>query len=354
MDRFGRCGADETAIAAGDSSDRGGRAGDDRQHRRTSSRSGPSRKTPTLHKLFEGGSFTFYAQTIPIAITLPSHTSMLTGVSMEKHGVTWNDERYVKNPVYTKATTLFEVAKKYGMSTSIVAGKSKFISIAKPGSVDWYFSPDDAKTTDDDVLQAAVKIVQEHKPQVMFVHFPGADTAGHASGWASPQQFAAIENIDQDLGKLMDQLVVSRLFESTVVIVTADHGGSGKQHGADDPRSLYIPWIANGPGVRKNFDLTSLRELTVNTTDTFATACFLMGFELPPETEGKPIYQMVEGYELLRPATVPAGGRECPAIEFCNSRATNVLLFNRSFIRKECVYDNHHPHQPNCSTVPRD
>src|SRR3954463_15343089 len=74
-------------------------------------------KTPTLHKLFEGGSFTFYAQTIPIAITLPSHTSMLTGVSMEKHGVTWNDERYVKNPVYTKATTLFELAHSYGMTT---------------------------------------------------------------------------------------------------------------------------------------------------------------------------------------------------------------------------------------------
>src|SRR5688572_28312028 len=37
-------------------------------------------ETPNFRKLMARGSFSLWARTIPIAITLPSHTSMLTGV----------------------------------------------------------------------------------------------------------------------------------------------------------------------------------------------------------------------------------------------------------------------------------
>src|SRR5262249_24908200 len=134
---------------------------------------------------------------------------MLTGVSMEKHGVTWNDESRLNPPEYAHVMTLFELAKQYGMTTSLVAGKSKFLALGKPGTIDWFFAPANNKTTDDEVLKAAIEVVKEHQPQVLFVHFPGADTAGHALGWASPEQFQAIEHIDEDLGKLLDQLAAS-------------------------------------------------------------------------------------------------------------------------------------------------
>src|SRR5690242_8821085 len=49
-------------------------------------------KTPNVHKLVESGSYTFWARTIPPAITLPAHASMLTGVTPEKHGITWNKQ----------------------------------------------------------------------------------------------------------------------------------------------------------------------------------------------------------------------------------------------------------------------
>jgi arylsulfatase A-like enzyme len=264
--------------------------------------------TPNLHKLYEGGSFTFWAQTVPMAITLPSHVSMLTGVSVEKHHIDFNDERATTRPIYPNATTIFEAAKKAGYSTALVAGKSKFITLNKPGTIDWFSAPEDPATTDADVADAAGAILRLHKPQVLFVHFPGTDTAGHAYGWASPQQFTALEQIDQSIGMLMHALDTSGLVDSTVVIISADHGGSGKQHGANDLRSLHIPWIANGPGIRKNFDLTALRERTIHTEDTFATACFLLGIPLPPGTDGRPVVQIVQGVQLLResqPTTTP-------------------------------------------------
>src|SRR5690349_1867756 len=43
--------------------------------------------TPRLRHLCETGSFTFWAETVPEAYTLPAHVSMLTGCSVARHGV---------------------------------------------------------------------------------------------------------------------------------------------------------------------------------------------------------------------------------------------------------------------------
>lgn len=265
--------------------------------------------TPNLHKLLNEGAFSLWAQTVPIANTLPSHVSMLTGVSVEKHGIDFNDERATTRPVYPHAATLFEIARRTGLTTALVSGKSKFQALASPGSVDWLWLPDDPKCTDADVAEKAVQVLTEHRPAIMFVHFPGADTAGHSKGWGSAEQLAVIEEIDQYVGRLLQTMQAAGLSDSTVVIVTADHGGSARQHGANDPPSLYIPWIVVGPGVRRNFDLTLVKGLRISTVDTFATACFILGLDLPEGTEGKPIMQILQEYELMRntrPATQAA------------------------------------------------
>lgn len=260
-------------------------------------------ETPTLRGLMKTGAFTTYAQTVPVAITLPSHVSMLTGVSVERHRITFNDERATTRPIYPNATTIFEVAKAGGLSTALVSGKSKFMALNKPGTIDFLWAPESAKTTDKDVVASAIKVFREHKPQLMFLHFPGADTAGHAKGWASPEQFAAIALIDEALGTLVKEMKDLGIYDSTAIIISADHGGSGKTHGANDPRSLYIPWIVSGPGLRQNYDLTNNRDVTVNTTDTFATACYLLGLKPPEGINGKPITQIIQRDELLVPAT---------------------------------------------------
>src|SRR5688572_31117328 len=46
--------------------------------------------TPNMHRLFRSGCYTFWARTVPQGITLPSHTSMLTGVTPRRHGIEWN------------------------------------------------------------------------------------------------------------------------------------------------------------------------------------------------------------------------------------------------------------------------
>ena len=256
--------------------------------------------TPTLHRLMNSGSFSFWARTTALAITLPSHTSMLTGVIPRKHEIEWNKDLPLKEPVYPNFPTLFEVAHRRKYTTAMVAGKSKFNTLAKPGTLDWMWIAAETHGEDAQVAEHAIELLREHQPQVMFIHFPSTDNVGHAKGWGSPEQLVTIEAADAQLGKVLAVLEELKLKEETFIIVTSDHGGAGRTHVPDDARSRHIPWIAVGPGVRKNIDLTTYADLIINTEDTFATACHVLKLPLDKRLDGKPVMEIFEVGEMLQ------------------------------------------------------
>jgi arylsulfatase A-like enzyme len=71
------------------------------------------------------------------------------------------------------------------------------------------------------------------------------------------------------------------------LIVTADHGGHGRNHGSDDPRDVTIPWIAWGQGVRPG----ALPASTVRTMDTASTVLWVLGLSEPADWAGSPVVQ---------------------------------------------------------------
>jgi hypothetical protein len=258
--------------------------------------------TPNIHALFNQGSYSFWARTTAESVTLPSHTSMLTGVVPIKHTIQWNSDLPLEHPVYPAFPTIFELAKQAGYTTAMAAGKSKFINLARPGSLDWQFIPNQPKIEDPQVCQAAVQIIRDHQPDVLFVHFPSVDNAGHAKGWSSPEQLAAIERADACIGQLLQALDDLHLRGQTFIIVTSDHGGAGLMHGPDDARSRHILWIAAGPGIRKGLDLTLYGNLTIDTEDTFSTVAYLLNIPVLRPVDGHPIMQIIDrnGQELLQ------------------------------------------------------
>jgi predicted AlkP superfamily pyrophosphatase or phosphodiesterase len=260
--------------------------------------------TPNLHALMNIGSFTFWARTTAESVTLPSHTSMLTGVTPVNHGIQWNADLPLKHPVYPNFPTLFELAKKVGYTTAMAVGKSKFINLAKPKTLDWAFLPYESKIGDHDVAVQAVSMILAHQPDVLFVHFPGVDNAGHEYGWATPEQMDAIALADESIGSILWALDQRNLRDSTFILVTADHGGAGLGHGPEDPRSRNIPWITVGPGIRKGVDLTTYANLVIDTEDTFSTAAYLLGISIIKKVDGKPVLEIIDrsNQELLHAA----------------------------------------------------
>ena len=250
------------------------------------------------------GSFTFWARTTDIAITLPSHTSMMTGVPPEVHGVLVNEEKPGEPIPYPKVPTLFEVAKAKGYTTALFSTKRKFDTLARPGSVDWSYISREATSPDDlGIAHRAAEAIREHKPGVTMVHMGNCDIVGHKIGWGSDAQIAAIEQADKGVAEAVQAIRDAGIEADTLIILTSDHGGAGLQHGADDMRSRYIPWIAVGPGVRKDFDLTLSRELFPRTEDTFATACYFLAIPIPDYVVGHPVMQILHDRELLTPVS---------------------------------------------------
>jgi predicted AlkP superfamily pyrophosphatase or phosphodiesterase len=260
--------------------------------------------TPNIHQLMKDGSWTLWAQTTAESVTLPSHTSMLTGVPPVKHSIQWNEDLPLIHPVYPMFPTIFELAKQAGYTTAMAAGKAKFINLAKPGTLDWAFIPTETKIEDFEVATAATEIILQHQPDVIFVHLPSVDNVGHLYGWASPQQLEAIHEADALIGMILWALDKTSERSSTFVLVTSDHGGAGQSHGPDDTRSRSIPWVTAGPGIRRGLDLTTYGNLAVQTEDTFSTVAYLLGIHIVKPVDGHPVMEIIDrsNQELMRSA----------------------------------------------------
>lgn len=245
---------------------------------------------PNLRTVMKNGSYTFWARSADVAMTLPAHVSMLTGVVPGRHEVWWNAQVPEDFFHYPAVPTLFELAKQAGHSTAMAAGKVKFEALRKPGTLDWVYLPE-TSAEDLEVARQACRLIEDHRPDVLFVHLPGVDAAGHAAGWGSRSQLQAAELADRALGLILSTLRRNRLLESTILIVTADHGGAATGHAAQDPRARHIPWMIMGPGIRRDHDLTLEGDLVINIQDTFSTACFLLNLPLDEDLDAKPILQ---------------------------------------------------------------
>ena len=253
----------------------------------------------TLQRLMREGAWSPRARTILPSITLPSHTSMLTGVGPETHGITWNEDRSGRTgPV--RVPTVFDLVQGAGGQAAAVVGKSKFRHLLRARTPEWREAPRGNEIWYASRLAGDVEmLLWRRRPGLLFVHIPDPDVAGHVFGWMSAPYRMAVRRADGAVERVVR--AAERAFgDDVVVIVTSDHGGLGRHHGGDTPAERSIPWIAWGRGVAPG-------EIAgpVNTVDTAATALWLLGIAVPPAWEGRPVAAAFRIPERV-PAAVPA------------------------------------------------
>ena len=230
-----------------------------------------------LIALMQTSAYTLAAQTILPSSTLPAHVSMLSGLCPSKHAVYWND--YVPENGYALGVDLFDLAHASGLRTVMVVGKEKLRQVTEPASTDVFI----LKEMDSSIANMAVEEIKNGFG-LMFVHFPEADILGHKWGWMGLVQMSAFRKQDAYIATLLTALDRYGFRDGTLIIFTSDHGGYKTSHGGDAPEEMTIPWIVNGPGVIPG-PLTSF----VQTTDTAATAAYMLGLPLPAEWDGQPV-----------------------------------------------------------------
>jgi predicted AlkP superfamily pyrophosphatase or phosphodiesterase len=221
--------------------------------------------TPSIRGLIARGSSTMAAQTITPSNTLPSHVSMLTGVTPAVHRITWDE--YLPNNGRLNVQTVFSAARLAGKRSAMVVGKEKFHTLKDAGSLDAavYTPMGDQIVANQAILQIDAGF------DLVFVHFADVDLTGHEKRWMSDPYLERVAQADAAIGRILTVVP-----PNMTVILSADHGGSGNGHGTSAALHMTIPWIIAGPGVRPGTQLT----VRVNTTDTAATAAYVLGFRM--------------------------------------------------------------------------
>lgn len=237
-------------------------------------------KMPRLRALLKKAAVTWNAQTIFPSITLPSHTSMLTGVGPDKHKVNWNE--WEPHRGMTEVPTIFKLAKEHKLTTAMFVNKPKFIHLFQGKTLNNFSLPSFRCV---DSAAAAADYIKLRKPNLCFIHFADSDSTGHTYGWGSKEQRAAFEEQDKALNVIVDSIKAAGIEDSSVVILSADHGGHDKTHGTTSPEDMTIPWIVWGRGVKPEHKIDS----AVTTYDTAATALWLLDVPLPADFDGKPV-----------------------------------------------------------------
>jgi predicted AlkP superfamily pyrophosphatase or phosphodiesterase len=230
----------------------------------------------TLLRLMAEGAYSLEATTILPSRTLPSHTSMLTGLEPEKHGVTWNS-RDMDDHGHVATPTIFAAARQAGLRTAAFFSKSKFEHLAAPATLNHVQIPGGllGRSSARSTVGHVEKHLRTNRPNLLFVHLAEPDFAGHLFGWMSAPYAWAVRTADLQVAALL--AAADRAFGvgNYTVLLTADHGGHGRDHGSDDPRDIVIPWIAWGEGVAGGTVLPA----GIRTVDSAATALWLLGLD---------------------------------------------------------------------------
>jgi predicted AlkP superfamily pyrophosphatase or phosphodiesterase len=237
---------------------------------------------PVHEALMRRGSYSMTARTIRRASTLPSHAAMLSGFDVKEHGLFWNSWHPERGWIHVP--TVFDAAEQSGGTAAAFVGKKKLEHIAHPGSVDMFSRPGYFCKK---VVEQAAKYFVDKKPTIEFIHFSDPDDLGHAVGWMSDPQLEAVRHSDKCLGTLVDAVHAAGLDDETLFILSADHGGHGRNHDGHIPEDRLIPWVAWGPGVRVGHKIES----PIITLDTAATALWALGLPAPRGLQGKPVLE---------------------------------------------------------------
>jgi len=148
--------------------------------------------------------------------------------------------------------------------------------------------------SDELVSTYSIELVNSRLPTFTIVHFSETDEIGHENGSLSESYRDALMRQDTYIGEILSAYEASGILNSTLVIVTSDHGqtdfpGKGGEHGGIEPEVLHTPLIMIGPRVAPGIynDLHSQTSIA-------PTVASIMGWEIPYDASGGILFETLD------------------------------------------------------------
>jgi arylsulfatase A-like enzyme len=279
------------------------------------------RTTPNIDAVAQEG-ILFKHAVSPVPLTLPAHSSILTGTIPLEHKVRDNNNYQLSD----SNITLAEVLRENGFCTG--ASVAAFVMDSQFGLDQGFDTYDDDITQQnakflmynerkaDEITHSANTWLKEHRDDrfFLFLHYfdPHADYNLHeqfrfTSGWGQSSQIdkydSEIAYTDYHIGKVIDVLKELNLYDSTLLIITSDHGEGLGQHSENSHgffiyhSTLHVPMIMRIPGGSEGKIINE----TVGLIDIMPTVCGVLGVDVPAHVQGKDLSSCFYETAVSRP-----------------------------------------------------
>ncbi len=296
--------------------------------------------TPTLDSMIQNGAATMHARSVLPSSSSSNWASMIMGADTEQHGVTSNGwEKFdhqlppvvaTENGTFPTIFTLFKDQQPEAHVGAIYDWDG-FGRLFEKADVDFDIDGDH----EDKTIQEAVSYIKENAPKFTFVHLDHVDHAGHALGHGTPEYYRSVEKADSLIAKIVNATKQAEIFEKTMFIVSADHGGLGFGHGGESLAEMEIPFILYGAGIKKGYEI----EETVYQFDNAPTVAYAMGLQMPQAWIGRPVKGAFIGNEapkltykrkvqIAQPKILPNAGHFEPAGGVFKADSVAVVMQN--------------------------
>lgn len=283
----------------------------------------PQKTTPNIDALAREG--TLFANALsPIPLTLPAHSTMMTGTIPPYHGVHDNAEMKLADSNLTLAEKLSEHGfKTHAIVSAMVLGK-EFGLDQGFGTYDDQIDKSGEKVNiphrkGGQITELALAWLEENRDEKFFLflhyydpHYPYAAPEPFASKFKdvpNPGNVSSrilknrggyageIAYTDHCIGQVIDKLKETGLYDSTLIVITGDHGEM--LFAKEEPthgyfiyqEALKVPLILRTPGAHTPKRVKSIAGIV----DIMPTICSLLGIAMPSEIHGQDLSPYIDG-----------------------------------------------------------
>lgn len=223
----------------------------------------PAQPVPTLRRLMREGTWA-RMHTINPTITWPNHTTLVTGVPADEHGVLVNGtilrtegwppvsvDPKIDKVKMVHAPTVYDAAHEAGLTTAQV----DWVAINNASTITWAFNewatpdgpveremiqrgiltPNEVQDfTKSNIVwrdqvwtKAAAYLIKEHRPNLMLFHLLTLDTTHHRYGPKTLAGGTAMAFLDGCVAQVVEAVHQAGMANRTTFLVVSDHGFKG-------------------------------------------------------------------------------------------------------------------------------
>ncbi len=267
--------------------------------------------TPNIDALAADG-VRFERAYTPVPVTLPAHTAIFTGSYPMLSGI----HDFSANKLNPQQPTLASVLKEHGYNTAAVIGSAVLDSrFGLNHGFDFYYDHfdfnrlletnlDEMERPGNVVADVALDWLDKNYQKKFFLwmhlydpHYPYRPPAPYSQDYGSRPYDGEIAFADAQVGRLLRFLKEKGLYQSTLIVLSGDHGESLGEHGEKTHgffiynATLQVPLIFRLPQGK----LTKQISAQVSLTDIMPTVLQILKVDTPSQVQGRNLLPLMDG-----------------------------------------------------------